>query len=192
MGPEFGQQSVYRARIRAYNILSSSLTSWVHWTSFMACWVWKLYGFSHRPGAGWQHFGQNFSSKRNAKTFHRVLAEVLKREKEFINWEFKKTIAWGKRAKWHKAQTHRMRFLMFAEAMDLELEHGLMEEQHDLMAESSSWWQRETTQADGRTTRADGRVKQMQTLGSKNTNILWEVTIGDTRLLLKCIEKVCQ
>ena len=64
--------------------------------------------------------------------------KCLKEKKSSSTGSSKKTIAWGKRAKWHKAQTHRMRFLMFAEAMDLELEHGLMEEQHDLMAESSS------------------------------------------------------
>ena len=143
MGPEFGQQSVYRARIRAYNILSSSLTSWVHWTSFMACWVWKLYGFSHRPGAGWQQFGRNFSSKRNAKTLHRVLVPLVRNDNQFINWEFKKKIAWGKRAKWHKEQTKRMRFLVFAEPSDLELEHELMAE-HQQMAEASGWWQSET------------------------------------------------
>ena len=64
--------------------------------------------------------------------------QCLEEKKSSSTGSSKKQLLGGSGPKWHKAQTHRMRFLMFAEAMDLELEHGLMEEQHDLMAESSS------------------------------------------------------
>ena len=58
-----------------------------------------------------------------------VLSAVLKKEKEIISWKIKKTIAWGRRAKWHEEQKKRIRFLELAESDDLELEYGLMEQQ---------------------------------------------------------------
>ena len=62
-------------------------------------------------------------------THYRILSAVIKKEKEIISWKFKKTIAWGRRAKWHEEQKKIMRFLELAESDDLELEHGLMEQQ---------------------------------------------------------------
>ena len=154
MGPEFGQQSVYRARIRAYNILSSSLTSWVHWTSFMACWVWKLYGFSHRPGVGWWKFGQNFSSKRNAKTFHRVLAQVLKREKEFINWEFKKNNCLGEAGQMAQSTntSNAISYVCRGDGFGIR------------------------TRADGRTTRPNGRILEL--MAERNNAGWWQNNAG--------------
>ena len=42
---------------------------------------------------------------------YRFLAAVIKKEKEIISWKFKKTIAWGRRAKWHKEQKNEYDFL---------------------------------------------------------------------------------
>ena len=62
--------------------------------------------------------------------------KCLKEKKSSSTGSSKKPIAWGKRAKWHKEQTKRRLFLVFAEPSDLELEHELKAE-HQQMAEAS-------------------------------------------------------